>query len=138
MLYKMCTISANQVGIVLCSWYPKQVLQQRYQYHDVISTRQSCCCGAPSSSWKLQMSLQERLIVHCKKLKTLIIQTYIYIFNESMIDIFNERYDRYEEKQRCFLNSYFFLSHIMALDMRQKLQKLWVFLLLTGLELERD
>ena len=33
-----------------------------------------------------------------------------------MIDIFNEKYDRYEEKQRCFLNSYFFLSYIMALD----------------------
>ena len=54
-----------------------------------------------------------------------------------MIDIFNEKYDRYEEKQRCFLNSYFFLSHIMALDTSQKLQKLWVFLLTTGLELER-
>ena len=37
-----------------------------------------------------------------------------------------------------FLHSYFFLSHIMALDMRQKLQKLWVFLLTTGLKLERD
>ena len=46
---------------------------------------------------------------------------------KGMIDIFNEKYDRYEEKQRCFLNSYFFLSHIMALDIRQKLQKLWVF-----------
>ena len=57
---------------------------------------------------------------------------------KGMIDIFNEKYDRYEEKQRCFLNSYFFLSHIMALDIRQKLQKLWVFLLTTGLELERD
>ena len=54
---------------------------------------------------------------------------------KGMIDIFNEKYDRYEEKQRCFLNSYFFLSHIMALDIRQKL---WVFLLTTGLELERD
>ena len=57
---------------------------------------------------------------------------------KGMIDIFNEKYDRYEEKQRCFLNSYFFLSHIMALDTRQKLKKLWVFLLTTGLELERD
>ena len=46
---------------------------------------------------------------------------------KGMIDIFNEKYDRYEEKQRCFLNSYFFLSHIMALDIRQKLQKLWFF-----------
>ena len=55
-----------------------------------------------------------------------------------MIDIFSEKYDRYEEKQRCFLNSYFFLSHIMTLDIRQKLQNLWVFLLTTGLELERD
>ncbi len=67
------------------------------------------------------------------------IYRHIYIYSlKGMIDIFNEKYDRYEEKQRCFLNSYFFLSHIMALDMRQKLQKLWVFLLLTGLELERD
>ena len=57
---------------------------------------------------------------------------------KGMIDIFNEKYDRYEEKQRCLLNSYFFLSHIVALDIRQKLQKLWVFLLTTGLELERD
>ena len=57
---------------------------------------------------------------------------------KGMIDIFNEKYDRYEEKQRCFLNSYFFLSHIMALDIRLKFQKLWVFLLTTGLELERD
>ena len=57
---------------------------------------------------------------------------------KGMIDIFNEKYDRYEENQRCFLNSYFFLSHIMALDIRQKLQKLLVVLLTTGLELERD
>ena len=57
---------------------------------------------------------------------------------KGMIDIFKEKYDRYEVKKRCFLNSYFFLSHIMVLDIRQKLRKLWVFLLTTGLELERD
>ena len=57
---------------------------------------------------------------------------------KGMIDIVNEKYDRYEEKQRCFLNSYFFLSHIMALDIRQEFQKFLVFLLTTGLELERD
>ena len=38
-------------------------------------------------------------------------------------------------KKRMFSNFFFFLTHIMDRDMRQKL---WVCLLTTGLKVERD
>ena len=74
----------------------------------------------------------------CRKNSLFIVENLNINYIDIYKHIFNEKYDRYEEKQRCFLNSYFFLSHIMVLAIRQKLQKLWVFLLTTGLELERD
>ena len=69
MLYKMCTISANQVGIICAADTRNRTcsstisIMTSYQLSGVV------VMGVPYSSWKLQKSVQEKLIVHCGKLK---------------------------------------------------------------------